>query len=210
MKAKEWYNKLFSCKTDGELKDCLGNCLSSLIQDANKLIKIRRATSDKAIASCLNEVNDKWRAICILHENAKYTDDHPLHDSKLLKDGFKAAYVHENPNRGWYFDLKNHKNYVNREQEKEQEKFFMKPTLKLFNVTPYEEITKENITKEILENMYLIGHYHGKVSNILLMSLVHRARILRYWKATDNINLSDIEEMEKDPYKFFEERNIPI
>lgn len=212
MKAKDWYAKMVSCTTEDELTDTIGNCLKSLIEDARKLIKIRKATSDKAVAACINEVNNKWYAICCLHEKASYDESHPLYDSKLLKDGFKAAFVHENPKMGWYFNLKQHKKHVEVEQSKQDEKLIIGPTYKLFGVTPFEEITMDNINKEILENLYLIGRFHSDpgVSMTLLMPLIHRARLLRYWSSVGVINQEEAIEMQKDPYEFFEKNNIPI
>ena len=212
MKAKDWYAKIVDCKTENDTQATIADCLKSLVEDANKLIKMRKATSDKAVASCLDEVNNRWIAICNLHEKANYDKAHPLYNISLLKDGFKAAFVHLNPNKGWYFDLKRYKNYIKNEEDKIHQKLIMGPALKLFNVTPFDQITMDNIDSEILENLYLIGSYYNNpaVTSTLLMPLVHRCRLLRYWRSTERIDYEDTIKMQEDPFKFFEERNIPI
>lgn len=211
-KAKDWYSKMTSATSEEEFTTVLGNCLKALVDDARNLIKVRKAKSDKAVAACINEVNNKWLAIVALHEKASYGDDHHMYGVKLAKDGFKAAFVHENPSKGWYFDLKAHKQNMEVLEKQEVDKMITGPTYKLFGLTPFEELTPEALPKEILENLYLIGRCHSdpSIPMGLLAPLVHRARLLRYWSSKGCINLEEAEAMVKDPYEFFEKNNIPI
>lgn len=203
MKAKEWYEKFEKCSTDEEFGHILTNCLKSLSDDADHLIKIRHAKSDHAVVSCINEVNNKWIAIINLYENKKesYDESHPLYNAKLLKDGFKAAYVHIHPKMGWYFDLTAHKHYVETIQLDLHLKNIANATLKLCGLTAYEDITLEKAKHDTLSTLYWIGHF-GESNIAIARCLCVHLTILRMWIKNNYIDFSDVDKAYDDPSKF--------
>lgn len=205
MKARDWYAKLKQASTQEEYENTLENCLRSLIQDADNLIKIRRATSDKAVSACIDEVNNKWLAILNMRESdTTIPADHQMMKSKLVKDGFKAAYVHVHPNKGWYFDMKRHK--VNMEQE--QIKFMgfdlTKPVLILFGLTPYdkmENFTVNDLRKEFLHTAYQLGNiskscatWPQHVVAVYSKILARHMFLIKTWITVGKINIADVDE----------------
>ena len=205
MKASEWYAKLKATTTEEEYEHVLENCLRSLVQDADNLVKIRRATSDKAVAACINEVNNKWLAILNMRESdTTIPSDHYMMKTKLVKDGFKAAYVHIHPNKGWYFDIKRHK--VNMEQE--QMKFMgldlTKPVLILFGLTPYdkmENFTMDDLRKEFLHAAYTLGNISKSCATwpqhvVVVYSkiLARHMFLIKTWITVGKIDITDVDE----------------
>lgn len=65
MKAKEYYAKygeqLMDPKTD---KEALANLMTDLVEEAHNLIKQRKVRSDKATLGIIDELNNKWNALC--------------------------------------------------------------------------------------------------------------------------------------------------
>lgn len=168
MKAAEWYAKLKAAETDEDLERVLVNCLKSLVEDADKLIKIRKATSNEAIAGCIRDVNNKWIAIINCKAKDKNIDSgSPISKAEFVDDGFKAAYVHIHPKRGWMFDLKQHKKRVerlqadhDRKQLKDEGLDITNPTLILHGLTPYTKITEYDCSlfqKEMLGGLYTLS-----------------------------------------------------
>lgn len=202
MKAREWYAKLKGCVTIEEYENILENCLRSLVSDADNLIRIRRATSDHAVAACINEVNNKW--VCILNTRDNDTsipENHPMMESKLLKDGFKAAYVTIHPNRGWYFDIKRHKSNVAEEQLKFLGFDLTKPVLILFGLTPYDKMqdfTVNDLRREFLHAAYTLGsisHNNNNWPEHVKMSyskiLARHMFLIKTWINVGKIDISD-------------------
>ena len=205
MKAREWYEKLKQAYTQEEYERVLENCLRSLVQDADKLIKIRRATSDKAVAACIDEVNNKWLAIVNMTESdVTIPADHQMKKSKLVKDGFKAAYVHIHPNKGWYFDMKRHKANMEQEQIKFMGLDLTKPVLILFGLTPYDKM--ENFTMDDLRKEFLCAAYQlGNISKSCATWPQHVIRtyskiiarhmfLIKTWITIGKINIEDVNE----------------
>lgn len=203
MKAREWYAKLRAASAEEEYEKVLENCLRSLVQDADNLIKMRKATSDKAVAACINEVNNKWLAILNMRDSdTTIPSDHIMAKSKLMKDGFKAAYVHIHPNKGWYFDINRHKANVEQEQMKFMGLDLTKPVLILFGLTPYdkmENFTMDKLRKEFLCAAYALGTI-SKSTNwpqhvVIAYSkiLARHMFLIKNWISANNIDLSDVE-----------------
>lgn len=216
MKAKEWYNKLKEANTQELFGTVLANCLESLCEDADKLIKIRHATSDNAVAACINEVNNKWQSIVNSFEKDKGTfeEDHPLNYSILHKDGFKAAYVHLHPKRGWYFDMKAHKQNIETAQFYMTAKTLYKPVLILYGLTPYEKLENNinTLRSEFLNTAYVLGSMSKHVDDVFTEDVIKtymrvlaiHMSLLRMWIWLGNIDNEDIEIAYEDHDKLIE------
>ena len=210
MKAKDWYNKMLSTSSSEEFEEVLTNCLKSLSDDAMQLIRIRKAKSDNAVAACINEVNNKWIAICHMlesdKENKKFKKDHPMADAYLDKDGFKASFVHLHPKYGWCFDLNRHKAKMEDKQERITMKDLHNPTLILMGLTPLDKIDedflKNKVSSEILHCYMLISSLHGDTTpekataNMVFMKIVAtHVHLLKCWKQAGKADLADIDAM---------------
>ncbi len=211
MKAKEYYNSLLlNAENSDEFDKELEHCLLSLIDEADKLMKSRNAKTRDAKAACINEINNKWLSICYLHEKKKdsYEEDNYMSSVILLRDGFKAAYVIKHPNMEWCFNIKKHTDYVNqRNKELEDERIKNEEKSKnlfMHEVIPYEELTMENITSEILNCMMSLGSASSSGIPLgWLRPLAFRISLLEHWKNKGSIDISEVAEMEKDPVGFF-------
>lgn len=219
MKAKEYAEKLFALvEKHEEFENLLEKCLRELVKEADGLIKIRRATSDESVAACINQVNQKYLAIINNYEkmaNAKYEGWETTMCPTILKDGFKAAYVHIHPNRGWYFDINRHKNFIEREnarRESQQKMIEAKAkTFRPYAVTPYEQLTMDTLGGETLACLMALGSYAEMGFPMQsIRPLAFRISLLRYWSHKGAINLEDVKIMESydDPSKFFAERGF--
>lgn len=201
MKAREWYAKLKGAANEEEYENVLENCLRSLVQDADNLIKIRRATSDKAVAACIDEVNNKWLAILNMRDSdATIPASHQMAKTKLLRDGFKAAYVHIHPNKRWYFDLNRHKSNVETEQLKFLGLDITKPVLILFGLTPYdkmENFTLNDLRKEFLCAAYCLGNishstnWPPHVVTAYSKIIARHMFLVKTWITVGKINVDD-------------------
>lgn len=217
MKAKEYAEKLFELvENHEEFENLLEKCLKELCAEADSLIKVRRAKSDEAVAACINQVNQKYMAIINQYDkliDKEYQGWKTTMCPTLLTDGFKAAYVHMHPNRGWYFDIKRHKQFVDEEnaRREDQQRWIAAKTLMPYVVTPYDQLTMETLVQEIMACLAALGHYAEMGMPIQsLRPLAFRIALLRYWKENGAINLDDVKAMESydDPSKFFEERGF--
>lgn len=208
MKAREWYAKLKATPTQEEYETVLENCLRSLVQDADNLIKIRKATSDKAVAACIDEVNNKWLAILNMRESdTTIPSDHHMMKSKLVKDGFKAVYVHIHPNKGWYFDMKRHKANMEQEQMKFMGLDLTKPVLILFGLTPYdkmENFSMNDLRKEFLCAAYQLGNisksctlWPQHVVSVYSKIIARHMFLIKTWITIGKINIADVDEDDK-------------
>lgn len=205
MKAREWYAKLKGCTTVEEYENTLENCLRGLINDADNLIRIRKATSDHAVAACITEVHNKWVCIVNMKDNdTNIPEDHPMSKSKLMKDGFKAAYVTVHPNKGWYFDIKRHK--ANVEQERINLLNLTQPILILFGLTPYSKMndfTVNDLRKEFLHAAYSLGSITKNTNwppHILMAYsrvLAKHMFLIKTWITVGSIDISDVDEDEE-------------
>ena len=213
MKAKEYAERLISLvEKHEEFENELEKCLRALCQDADNLIKIRRAKSDQSVAACINEINSKWMAIINCYRKTmenKYKEWASVMYPTLLEDGFKAAYVHLHPNRGWYFNLSRHKQWCD-----EKNASVTKPkamNTMPYRVTPYEELKFEDLTMEILACLTSLGNMAEMgIPVMALKPLAFRITLLRYWVSKGSIDLTDVEAMNsyEDPRKFFDERGF--
>lgn len=217
MKAKEYAQKLFELvEKQEEFESLLEKSLKEFCNDADKLIKIRRAKSDESVAACINEVNNKWIAL-VNHYRKLMNNEYGGWEDKmfpvLLEDGFKSAYVLTHPNRRWYFDINRHKKFIDdRKAEMEtQNRRIASQEFTPYKVTPYEELTMDNLVSEIMCCLMALGNYANMgfpVQSIRPLAL--RITLLRYWKEKGEINLEDVKTMESydDPAKFFIERGF--
>ena len=217
MKAKEYAEKLFELvEKREEFENLFEKCLKELCTEADSLIKVRRAKSDEAVAGCINQVNQKYLAIINQYEkliNKEYQGWEATMCPTLLADGFKAAYVHIHPNRGWYFDIKRHKQFIDGENARReaQQRSIASKTLTPYAVTPYEQLTMETLIPETMACLAALGHYAEMGIPIQSMRpLAFRISLLRYWKHKGAIDLDDVKAMESydNPIKFFAERGF--
>lgn len=205
MKAREWYAKLKGAPNQEQYEKVLDNCLRSLVQDADSLIKIRKATSDKAVAACIDEVNNKWLAILNMRESdTAIPPDHHMMKSKLVRDGFKAAYVYIHPNKGWYFDMKRHKVNMEHEQMKFMGLDLTKPVLILFGLTPYdkmENFTMDDLRREFLHAAYALGNISKSCASwpqhvvaVYSKILARHMFLINTWITIGRVNVEDVNE----------------
>lgn len=213
MKAKEYAQKLFDLiENKEEFENLLEKSLREFCQEAENLIKLRRAKSDNAVAACINEVNNKWLALVNHYKkltHQEYEGWEATMCPTILEDGFKAAYVHLHPNRGWYFNLSRHKSLVdemNAANEKPKKVNFMPHA-----VIPYEQLKLEDLPMEIFACLASLGNMaECGIPVVALKPLAFRITLLRYWQSKGCIDLSDVEVMNsyEDPRKFFDERGF--
>lgn len=215
MKAKLHYAKLKECATEEAFYEAHESMMYALVKDVEILIKSRNAKSRDAIEACIKEVNDKYRAICRLHEKYQKEADygHFVKTIKFLEDGFKAIYVDLHPEHKWAFDLKKHCEKVDKmredikKREEQQEK--QRDSLFLYPVTPFENLTMETIVKEIINCTAALGSYAKAGMPIQYMRrLAFRITLLRYWKSNGAINLDDVKDWEEDPEKWAKSHNL--
>lgn len=216
MKAKAYWHKLAECKTDEELENSIEQMLKDLVKEADDLITQRKAKSNSAIQSCVTKVDGKWKAMIRIHEQKKDTldDNAPLKASKFFDDGFKAAYVLIHPNREWMFDMEKHKKVVQEAIDWEKEKEKMLENFHLYPVVPYDQLTLENITTEILTCYMALGQYSryiqaGFMTIEMIEPFALRIHLLKYWKETGKINLDDVPEFEKDRRAWINSHPLP-
>lgn len=202
MKAKEWYRTFEECETEEQFQIKLEECLRSLVKEANDLITKRKCKSPTAMTACINEIDNKWFAIKRIHDNNRKNPEwyHPvLSKAELLEDGFKAVYVELHPKNKWFFDLDKHKKKVEERQKEIDEQKKAVDNLRPYAVTPYKDLTMENLSGEILCCTMALGNYVScGIPPQYLRGLAHRITLLRYWKVKGAINLQDVEEFEKD------------
>lgn len=219
MKAKEYAQKLFELvENEKEFENYLEKCLKALCQDAENLIKLRRAKSDEAVAACINEVNTKWLAIVNQYNkltNQKYEGWEETICPIIVKDGFKAAYVTLHPNRGWYFDISRHKKWIDEKNSdiRQREEHIKNIKFMPYSVTPYDQLKYEDLSKEIMACLASLGQFADiGIPCVSLIPLAHRITLLRYWQYKGSIDVNDATEMAKyeDPRKFFEERGFSL
>ena len=205
MKAREWYAKLKASPEEEEYEKVLENCLRCLVQDADTLIKIRRATSDKAVAACIDEVNNKWLAILNMRDaDTTIPPNHHMAKSKLVRDGFRAAYVHIHPNRRWYFDLNRHKANVEMEQMKFMGLDITNPVLILFGLTTYdkmENFTMNDLRREFLHAAYTLGNISKSCSTwpqhvvtVYSKVIARHMFLIKTWITVGKVNIDDVKE----------------
>lgn len=65
MKAKEYYAKygerLMNPETD---KEALADLLTDFVDETTKIIKQRKVSTNKAVLAVIDELNNKWNALC--------------------------------------------------------------------------------------------------------------------------------------------------
>lgn len=206
MKAKEWYNKIKEAESKEDFETVLTNCLKSLCEDTDHLIKIRHAKSDHAVAACINEVNNKWTTIVrmVNEEKESFHENHQLKNSMLHKDGFKAAYVHLHPKCGWYFDMKQHKQNIETAEFFMNAKNIYQPVLILYGLTTYDKLENDlnMLRKEFLQAAYTLGTMYRESGNpfitedvkaIYMRIITIHMSLLRFWIQLGSIDMDDID-----------------
>ncbi len=63
MKAKEYYNK-YGTRIINNEKEAIVELVNALIAELRELLDIRHVSTDKGLLTAINQINDKWNAIC--------------------------------------------------------------------------------------------------------------------------------------------------
>lgn len=88
MKAKEYYQKygerIANINNIDDSKIATLELLYELADDVERLVDLRKATTDKSVCSIIEEVNGKWNAICDM-----------LPTQVLRHNGFKTWFIAE-------------------------------------------------------------------------------------------------------------------
>ena len=216
MKAKLYFNKLKECQNEETFMEFYESMMYDLVKEAEELIKLRNAKKDESVKSCVMEVDNKYKAIIRLlnkykEELINQIDCDPnlefIKTLTFLDDGFKAIYVELHPNHKWVFDLDKHKNMIqnikeeNEREKKRRDNFFLHP------VMPFEELTMDNISGEILACLASLGSFSQLIgSNGITIEcatpLAYRIALLRWWKAQGRIDLDEVKDWEADKAKW--------
>ena len=202
MKAKEYYRTLQEASdTEEGFEEALEKVLTSMSNEVDELIRQRNAKSNDAIAGCVKEIDQKWRALVALHnkKKEKFELDGYLGKAILLDDGFKAVYVHLHPDRKWMFDMKKHEQHIDKLKAQEEQKAKIIESFAPYAVTPFEKLTVKDLNKEILACCMALGCYRSMGIPVdWFKPLAYRVALLRHWKEKGIIDLAEAEEFEKD------------
>lgn len=202
MKAKEYFSKLMQNETENEFVNCYEEILFQLVTEVETLIEARNAKSMNAIKSCILEINQKYVALVNLLNKAKITrkEDRPyLAEFTFLEDGFRDIYCEIHKDYEWVFKG------LKRQNEKPNIHNYEPPKeLHLHRVTPFEKLTMDNLTTELLNCMASLGSFASVCDgNMITLDcarpLAYRISLLRYWLDKGEINLDDVKDFEKDP-----------
>lgn len=201
MKAKEYYERLKASQNEEEFFAESEKILYDLVADAEKLIHDRHARQRSAIESCILEVNDKYKAICRLHDKYRSQDSAKefFKSIILLEDGFKAVYVQCHPEHNWVFNLNAHLKKIEENEHKQKMK---KDQLYFHQVTPFEDLTMENLQSEILMCMASLGNFASLLDDSVGLTLecakplAQRITLLRWWMQKGKIDLDDVKDWE--------------
>lgn len=206
MKAKQYCVKLFACQDQDEFCNTFEEILYDLVKETEELIKTRNCKARNAIASCILDVDNKYKSI--VRRYISYRDslpeDHYMKDIQLLDDGFKAIYVTLHKEHSFAFDVDTHIKKIKEEEKRKEQAIQGMSNPMLHKLTPFEELTMENLPKEILSALASLGSFSdfAREFNIPIESarpLAQRIHLLRYWMSIGKINLDDAKEFEADP-----------
>lgn len=202
MKAKDYYRILQESSNDEEkFEKALENILKSMSDEVDELIRRRNAKSNDAIAGCVKEIDQKWRALVALHNKKKEKFELDGHLGKviLLDDGFKAVYMRLHPGREWMFDMKKHEQHIDKLKAQEEQKAKIIESFAPYKVTPFEKLTVKDLNKEILACCMALGYYRSiGIPVDWFKPLAYRVALLRHWNEKGIIDLTEAEEFEKD------------
>ena len=214
MKAKEYFEELKQCETVSDLTAKTADIYARMVEEMNKLIKNRNAKTHSKVAGCIREIDDKFRAMADMWNKYSSSDEATeLHKKYAIKPAFFECLVSSNKQYMSYYDVLRPKVYkkaleeYNKKQEERLEKIKNEIDddnvgIYFHKVTPLDQITKENITKEILSCLMSLGNFHSTGLNInYARPLAARITFLRHWQK-DGIDYSEIPEFEKDPFEY--------
>jgi len=205
MKAKEYFARLMNNETEDEFIKDFESVLYDMVKECENLMKTRNVKSKEGQKSCVLELNQKYVALINLLDKARNTraDRDYLKEYKFLPDGFRDIWCSLHENSEWIF--KDHRR-TNAKPDIHREE----PKLMFHKVTPFEELTMENITSEILACLASLGSFANCCDGKLITMecarpLACRIALLRYWHKNGAINLDDVKEFEKDPLKWVQD-----
>lgn len=215
MKAKEWYKEFEKCSSADEFEDKLEEFIRSLESETMRMVETRHCKTDEAILGCIHDSDQKWKAIISIHKKKLNDDNYYLPEflrlAEFFDDGFKAVFTQLHPEYKRLFDLDKHMKFVNEKIEQEKQKASSIHDIFMHKVIPYEELTMDNLTKEIINCSAALGSYVRAGFNLeWLKPLAQRIDLLRYWRSKGSINLDDVKEFEEDPAKWVQDHSYTI
>ena len=199
MRAKEYYNLLLKCEDNEAFTVQINDILRSFILEIETLIKIRSAKSSEACVSIVQELNKKWVSfVSLIKKNNINT-----YDIDISEESFYEKLVDIMPEIKRLVKIKQNEPKLSEAKTYTDDLGIITP----YKVIPLNEITKDNITKEILCCLGALGQYSKFLPVKYLTGLVNRISLLRYWHK-GGIDHSDILPFETDRAEFFKNKKI--
>lgn len=217
MKAKEYFEELKECLYVDTITVKIDETFNRMVEDLDNLIErrgiLKKKYNDEGMVACIKEINNKWRAYSDLWDKFIKTDEAtPIQKSITINKNFNEALINLRPQYKKYYPMLESAKYkelmrkYEEERIKEDQEF-----LDSFNddqhtyfhrVIPLEDITEENISKEILDCLFSLGNFTKLgLSLECAKPLAARITLLRHWKS-DGIDKSEIEEFNKNPFEY--------
>jgi hypothetical protein len=199
MRAKEYYNLLLKCENSEAFTVQINDILRSFILEIETLIKIRNAKSIEACASIVQELNKKW----VLFVSLIKKNNINTYDIDISEESFYEKVVVVVPEFKRFVKIKQNEPKPSEDKTDTDDLGIISP----YKVIPLNEITKDNITKEILCCMGALGQYSKFLPVEYLRGLVSRISLLRYWHKS-GIDHNDILPFETNRVEFFKNKKI--
>ena len=188
MKVKEMERKLINATTDNEFMESLGSILESLCEEANNNITRFCAKSQEEVIKQVNLVNNKWLELVNRVNNYIWENPFeakPINGANLVNDGFKAAFVYNNPDKKYILDLDEHEKKMSELKEAERKKG---EGLYFHEVAKWEDLNSvDDMRKEFLSCLYSLQSVNSMLNgNIKLVKqtatpLIVRCQMLEYF-----------------------------
>ena len=213
MKAKEYFEELKQCETISDLTAKTTDIYTRMVEEMNQLIKNRNARTHSKVATCIKEIDDKFRAMTDMWNKYSSSDEAiEVHKMYAMKPAFFECLTASDKKYMDYYDVLRPKVYkkaleeYNREQQERIEKIEKDKNddmgIYFHRVIPLDQITEENIMKEILDCLMSLGNFQRTGLNInYAKPLAARITLLKHWHK-DGIDYSEIPEFEKDPFEY--------
>lgn len=191
MKAKEYVKLLSDCQNQEEMLSKVTEVLDMFILEIRSISEIRKVRkSPDAFKSIILELNKKWISLVSLVKKNNIN----TYDINITNESFYKALSIAIPDTKRLM-TNEFKNIIDNEKPSEH-------PLVLYKVTPLNQITKENINREILCCIGALGNYHNAgLSLECVKPLVNRVSFLRYW-SNKGINYDEIKLFENNEEEF--------
>lgn len=225
MKAKDYFIELKECHHIDTITVKVEDIYERMVKELDDLMKRRNANKHRPenMIACIKEIDNKWRALMNLWEKYRLSDEATTWQREvMLNDNFVEKLIEERESYKQYYPYLRTAKYkellaeyeAKREKENEELRKRLKEQQKdqdldsddhyfhFHKVIPLEEITEENITREILACLGSLGSFSRTgLSLECAKPLAARITLLRHWK-NSGIDKSEIPEFEKDPFGY--------